>query len=107
MSGVLGWTMVKALARSRSCRCGAQRGLPAPNGPSQQQVIRAALSVSGLSPDGIDAVEAHGTGTSLGDPIEAGALAAVFGPTRGEERPLWLGSSKSNLGHAQAAAGVL
>ena len=60
-----------------------------------------------MSPDAIDAVEAHGTGTSLGDPIEAGALAAVFGPTRGEERPLWLGSSKSNIGHAQAAAGVL
>ena len=60
-----------------------------------------------MSPDDIDAVEAHGTGTTLGDPIEAGALAAVFGPTRGEGRPLWLGSSKSNLGHAQAAAGVL
>ena len=86
---------------------GRSQGLTAPNGPSQQRVIRAALSASGLSPDGIDAVEAHGTGTSLGDPIEAGALAAVFGPTRGEERPLWLGSSKSNIGHAQAAAGVL
>ena len=86
---------------------GRSQGLTAPNGPSQQRVIRAALSASGLSADAIDAVEAHGTGTSLGDPIEAGALAAVFGPTRGEERPLWLGSSKSNIGHAQAAAGVL
>ena len=60
---------------------GRSQGLTAPNGPSQQRVIRAALSASGLSPDDIDAVEAHGTGTSLGDPIEAGALAAVFGPT--------------------------
>ena len=60
-----------------------------------------------MSPDEIDVVEAHGTGTSLGDPIEAGALAAVFGPTRRADRPLWLGSSKSNLGHTQAAAGVL
>ena len=86
---------------------GRSQGLTAPNGPSQQRVIRAALSASGLSADAIDAVEAHGTGTSLGDPIEAGALAAVFGPSRGEGRPLWLGSSKSNIGHAQAAAGVL
>ena len=86
---------------------GRSQGLTAPNGPSQQRVIRAALSASGLGPDDIDVVEAHGTGTSLGDPIEAGALASVFGPTRGEARPLWLGSSKSNLGHTQAAAGVL
>ena len=86
---------------------GRSQGLTAPNGPSQQRVIRAALSASGVSPDEIDVVEAHGTGTSLGDPIEAGALAAVFGPTRREDRPLWLGSSKSNLGHPQAAAGVL
>jgi acyl transferase domain-containing protein len=86
---------------------GRSQGLTAPNGPSQQRVIRAALSASGVSPDDIDVVEAHGTGTSLGDPIEAGALAAVFGPTRSAERPLWLGSSKSNLGHTQAAAGVL
>jgi acyl transferase domain-containing protein len=86
---------------------GRSQGLTAPNGPSQQRVIRAALSASGVGADAIDAVEAHGTGTSLGDPIEAGALAAVFGPTRGEARPLWLGSSKSNIGHAQAAAGVL
>ena len=67
---------------------GRSQGLTAPNGPSQQRVIRAALSASGLSPDDIDAVEAHGTGTRLGDPIEAGALAAVFGPTRSDGRPL-------------------
>ena len=86
---------------------GRSQGLTAPNGPSQQRVILAALSASGVSPDEIDVIEAHGTGTSLGDPIEAGALAAVFGPTRGDDRPLWLGSSKSNFGHTQAAAGVL
>ena len=85
---------------------GRSHGLTAPNGPCQQRVIRAALSASGLAAADIDVVEAHGTGTTLGDPIEAGALAAVFGPTRGG-RPLWLGSSKSNLGHTQAAAGVL
>src|SRR5882724_3359939 len=86
---------------------GRSQGLTAPNGPSQQRVIQAALSASGVSADDIDVVEAHGTGTSLGDPIEAGALSAVFGPTRRDDRPLWLGSSKSNLGHTQAAAGVL
>ncbi|AUX29756.1 polyketide synthase [Sorangium cellulosum] len=85
---------------------GRSQGLTAPNGPAQQRVIRQALSSCRLSPEDIDAVEAHGTGTSLGDPIEAGALAEVFGPKRSPERPLYLGSSKSNLGHAQAAAGV-
>ena len=78
---------------------GRSQGLTAPNGPSQQRVIRRALSVSGLEASDIDAVEAHGTGTTLGDPIEAGALAAVFGPTRPKEKPLYIGSSKSNLGH--------
>jgi len=86
---------------------GRSQGLTAPNGPSQQRVIRRALAVSGLAPNDIDAVEAHGTGTTLGDPIEAGALAEVFGPTRQEGAPLHLGSSKSNLGHTSAAAGVL
>ena len=80
---------------------GRSQGLTAPNGPSQQRVIRRALAVSGLVPDDIDAVEAHGTGTTLGDPIEAGALAEVFGPTRREGEPLYLGSCKSNLGHTQ------
>ncbi|MER5650314.1 SDR family NAD(P)-dependent oxidoreductase [Streptosporangium sp. NPDC002524] len=83
---------------------GASNGLTAPNGPSQQRVIHRALADAGLTPGDIDMVEAHGTGTPLGDPIEAQSLLATYG--RDRERPLWLGSVKSNIGHTQAASGV-
>ena len=85
---------------------GASNGLTAPNGPSQQRVITQALANARLSPAEVDVVEAHGTGTRLGDPIEAHALLTTYGQERTDEKPLWLGSVKSNIGHTQGAAGV-
>ena len=99
-----GHQVLAVVAGSAINQDGASNGLTAPNGPSQQRVIRAALAAAGLRPDEVDAVEAHGTGTTLGDPIEAQAVIATYGQDR--DRPLWLGSVKSNIGHPQQAAGA-
>ncbi len=101
----LGHPVLALLRGSAMNQDGASNGLSAPNGPSQQRVIRAALANAGLAPSDVDAVEAHGTGTALGDPIEAQALLETYGQNR--ERPLWLGSVKSNVGHTQAASGAV
>ncbi|EAU62806.1 erythronolide synthase, modules 3 and 4 [Stigmatella aurantiaca DW4/3-1] len=85
---------------------GATNGLTVPSKKAQERVIRAALDNARLHPHDVSYVEAHGTGTALGDPIELRALGDVYGKDRPQERPLYVGSVKTNFGHTEAAAGI-
>ncbi len=105
---VSGGTILSVIVGSAINGDGASNGLTAPSPEAQELLLREAWTDAGYDPVEATYVEAHGTGTILGDPIEAHALAAVFGRPRSVDQPdLAIGSSKSNFGHLEPAAGVV
>ncbi len=103
-----GDTVRAVIAGSAVNQDGASNGLTAPNGLAQQRVVQAALQRAGIEGAAIDYVETHGTGTSLGDPVEVHALREVLdAPAATAVAPCWLGAVKTQIGHLEAAAGVM
>ena len=97
------WAVIRGAAVNQN---GASAGPTVPNGPAQERVIEEALAQARVLPSDVDYLEAHGAGSGLGDPIEVNAAAAVYGRERSPDRPLLIGSVKTNLGHLESAAGV-
>ena len=97
------WGVIRGSAVNQN---GAAAGPTVPNGSAQERVIETALERAGVAPAEVDYLEAHGAGSQLGDPIEVNAAAAVYGRGRDPERPLGIGSVKTNIGHLESAAGV-
>ena len=97
------WAVIRGAAVNQN---GATAGPTVPNGPAQERVIEEALSQAGVQPSDVDYLEAHGAGSELGDPIEVQAAAAVYGRERNRDRPLLIGSVKTNIGHLEEAAGI-
>ncbi|MEV0614696.1 beta-ketoacyl synthase N-terminal-like domain-containing protein [Nonomuraea sp. NPDC050404] len=85
---------------------GHTNGIMAPCGEAQEHVMLRACRQAGIAPASVGYVEAHGTGTRLGDPLEAQALASVYGAGRLPDDPCLIGSVKSNIGHLEGAAGI-
>lgn len=85
---------------------GKSGGFTVPNGTAQEEVIRSALAKAELQPKDIDYIEAHGTGTPLADPIEFNTLTRIFGTHHSPEKPLYVSSVKTNIGHCESASGV-
>ena len=97
------WAVIRGTALNQD---GASQGLTVPNGAAQELVIAAALRRAGIRPSEVDYVETHGTGTPVGDPIEAQATGNAYAKGREADRPLLIGSVKTNIGHLESAAGV-
>ena len=97
------WAVIRGAAVNHG---GAGAGLTVPNTLALEQVMETAMSEAGVQSSEIDYLETHGTGTAVGDPIEINAVANVFGPDRQDDRPLLIGSVKTNIGHLESAAGI-
>ena len=97
------WAVIRGSAVNNG---GTGVGLTVPHTPALIQVMETALSDADVHPSEIDFLEAHGTGTAVGDPVELDAVASVYGQGREKDRPLLIGSVKTNIGHLESAAGI-